>query len=727
MTAPRTAVGATETLGAPYGLLCELMAEASLTTIADPRPEFGWVVNDPRRGARQSAYQLVVATSRAAAEHAQGEVWDSGKVRSDRSVNVEYAGKPLQPHRSYFWRVRTWDVDGVASPWSEVQEFRTGDFTGKPDPWANRYPLVKTAVAPIRIVRKGKGHWFIDFGRAAFGTIWISADCPDTGRKVEVHLGEVPVAGKDEINRNPGGSRRYRRMVVSLRKGSGEYTVAITPDHRNTHGAAVLMPKEVGEVMPFRYCELVGYPGELTPAKIHQIAVHYRFGDNAADFTSSSRVLNDVWELCKYSVKATSFLGIYVDGDRERIPYEGDAYINQLCHYCVDREYTLARHTLEYLLTHPTWPMEWHLHLPLIAWADYLYTGNDEFLRAHYDELAAKTLVGLAREDGLIEEDKAMMTPAFRKSIHFAGELRSLVDWPPASFSNGRYGERDGYDMRPVNTVVNAFHYRALVLMAKIAEAIGKPGDAGQWADRAAKVKQVFNETFFDRTTGHYRDGEGSTHSALHANMFPLAFGLVPAAHVASVVEFIKSRGMACSVYGAQHLVDGLYAAGEADYALSLLTSTSERSWAHMIYDVGSTITLEAWDNKFKPNQDWNHAWGAAPANLIVRGLMGIRPLQPGFARVQIRPQPGPLTHARVKTPTIRGTIEVEVRQQKRRVTTEVLIPANVVAEVWLPTTGTSGVTENGKPLTGEHRPTAAGPGWAKVVVAGGHYRWESG
>ena len=86
-------------------------------------------------------------------------------------------------------------------------------------------------------------------------------------------------------------------------------------------------------------------------------------------------------------------------------------------------------------------------------------------------------------------------------------------------------------------------------------------------------------------------DGIGTDHASLHANMMPLAFGLVPEEHYESVVEFVKSRGMACSVYGSQFLMDGLYNAGEADYALDLLAGTAERSWYNMIR-IGSTITL---------------------------------------------------------------------------------------------------------------------------------------
>ena len=63
---------------------------------------------------------------------------------------------------------------------------------------------------------------------------------------------------------------------------------------------------------------------------------------------------------------------------------------------------------------------------------------------------------------------------------------------------------------------------------------------------------------------------------------------------------------------------------------------------------MGSTITTEAWDNVFKPNLDWNHAWGAAASNIIARQLMGIQPLTPGFSSISIKPQPGGLDNASI-------------------------------------------------------------------------------
>jgi alpha-L-rhamnosidase len=100
-----------------------------------------------------------------------------------------------------------------------------------------------------------------------------------------------------------------------------------------------------------------------------------------------------------------------------------------------------------------------------------------------------------------------------------------------------------------------------------------------------------------------------------------------------------------------------------------------------MIYDVGSTISLEAWDNKFKPNQDWNHAWGAAPANLIPRRLMGIMPIEPGFKKARIQPQIGSLTEASIKYPTPLGPIEMSISRKNDKWDVEITIPKGMIAE----------------------------------------------
>ena len=272
---------------------------------------------------------------------------------------------------------------------------------------------------------------------------------------------------------------------------------------------------------------------------------------------------------------------------------------------------------------------------------------------------------------------------AGKSAAHFKNGIRDIVDWPQV--------ERDGYDMRPVNSVVNALHHRTLLSMADIATALDKPEEARAWQERASRVKNTFQKKLIDPVTGLVVDGEGSSHSALHANIFALACGLVPEQNRERVNAFVQSRGMACSVYVSQILLEALYAAGADAHALSLLTGTGERSWAHMIYDVGTTIALEAWDNRLKPNQDWNHAWGAAPAGIIPTGLMGIRPLEPGFGSLRIAPQPGALEWAQITTPTIRGPVTVSFNNKPgQSFHLEVDLPGNTLAEIAVPTLGSS-------------------------------------
>ena len=85
-------------------------------------PRFSWVVRSDEPDQRQSAYQLVVDGA-----------WDSGRVESDQTLFVPYAGRPLTPATGYTWRVRAWDARGRAGAWSEPATFvtATGAWSGQ--------------------------------------------------------------------------------------------------------------------------------------------------------------------------------------------------------------------------------------------------------------------------------------------------------------------------------------------------------------------------------------------------------------------------------------------------------------------------------------------------------------------------------------------------------------------------------------------------------------------
>lgn len=82
-------------------------------------PRLSWVMESQGRGQRQSAYRILVATSLKGLQMDSGNLWDSGKIYSDHSVQVSYQGKPLQSGQRCYWKARVWDKDGLPSQWSE--------------------------------------------------------------------------------------------------------------------------------------------------------------------------------------------------------------------------------------------------------------------------------------------------------------------------------------------------------------------------------------------------------------------------------------------------------------------------------------------------------------------------------------------------------------------------------------------------------------------------------
>ncbi len=542
--------------------------------------------------------------------------------------------------------------------------------------WSAAAPVRLVDEPPARVTAVAPGISLVDFGRVAFGNLRL---LPPEGARgtVTVHFGEALADGR--VSRRPPGSVRYAAVRIAL-DGGAPLLVAPPADARNTRPpAAVLTPPEWGVVLPFRWVEIEGWPGELTAGHlVRQAAFASTWDDQAASFRSSDDLLDRIWELCRYSIKATTFAGVYVDGDRERIPYEADAYLNQLSHYAADRDVQMARDTFDRLMIHPTWPTEWALHMVFIAHADWLHTGDRAWLAARYDALKPKLLLDRARPDGLLVSGEPQRT------------REDIVDWPA--------GERDGFVFTPVNAVVNAFHVRALSLMSELAAAVGRTAEAEDYRVRERKAREAFNRALFVPDRGVYRDGEGTDHASLHASLFPLAFGLVPAGHAPRVAGWLARRGMACSVYAAQYLMEGLFEHGDSAQALALMTAAGDRSWRHMV-ESGTTITWEAWDQKYKPNQDWNHAWGAAPANLLPRYVLGVQPLEAGWVRARVKPRPGSLTRAAGTIPTPRGPVRIEWTRGGT-FTLALTLPPGMAARVELPAPEESrGVFRDGKPV----------------------------
>lgn len=663
--------------------------------IKSDSPSFSWIVPGEKNGTMQKSYRIIVASNRYNAERGIGNVWDSGNVDSHQSTGVVYNGTPLKPSQNYFWRVKCTTTTDGESEWSDIMTFRTAEEL---KPYGESLEVLRKEVQyPITIDTDNKDIQTIDFGKAAFGQLTLTLTSDIENDSITINLGEAFKDGR--VDPNAGLEIRYHTYRLALQKGTHTYKIKVHKDKRNTSKGAILMPDYIGEVVPFRYVEILDYKNKLNQTSAFREAVHYPFSDNASYFRSDNEILNQVWDLCKYTMKAASFSGYYVDGDRERIPYEADVLINMLGHYNVDREFSMARNSQEYLLNNPTWPTEWILQAVLIAWYDYMHTGDSRYIAANYDLLKNRALMQLKEKNGLISTTTGLQNEAFLKSINFNRNLMDIVDWPNAKSGNADdhlEGEDDGFIFTDYNAVTNAFHYEALVLLERMANELGKDEDAKFYKKESDKLKDIYVKSFLDTQKGIMKDGISTDHTSLHANMFAFDFNLVPDKYIPNVLDFIRSRKMACSVYGSQFLLESLYKGFDGDYALSLLTSQDVRSWYNMIRE-GSTMTFEAWDIRYKDNQDWNHAWGASPANIIPRKLVGVEPILPGYEKARINPQIGSLKNVESLIPTIRGDIKVKINNTDNYIL-EVTIPANMKADIYLPAVGNK-VTCNGEPI----------------------------
>jgi alpha-L-rhamnosidase len=122
----------------PVKLQCENRVDPLGVDVAQPR--FIWQVQSDERDQKQTAYQILAASSKKLLENNRGDLWDSGRVSSDNSINVEYAGSPLISRQQCFWKVKVWDKNGHASNWSASARWSMGlleqsDWQGK---WIGR-------------------------------------------------------------------------------------------------------------------------------------------------------------------------------------------------------------------------------------------------------------------------------------------------------------------------------------------------------------------------------------------------------------------------------------------------------------------------------------------------------------------------------------------------------------------------------------------------------------
>ncbi len=281
-------------------LRCEYLSEP--VGIDAARPRLSWAMESDRRGERQTAYQIQVASAPAALAAPRfrlpwsgtpaqaGLLWDSGKVESGASMQIEYGGRPLTSGADCFWKVRVWDRDGEVSPWSEPARWRMGLLA--PEDWkaqwisfrdGQRLPEKSAALylPPARHYRKA----FSADRKVVRATLFASAlgicDLHLNGRRV------------DDTFFQPGWSDYRKRAYYRTWD-----VTAMVRQGPNAIGAVVADGWYAGYV---GYALLCGYgPQKLgrnlygkTPALLLQLEVEYADGSRETIGTDASWQVTD--------------------------------------------------------------------------------------------------------------------------------------------------------------------------------------------------------------------------------------------------------------------------------------------------------------------------------------------------------------------------------------------------------------------------------------------------
>jgi alpha-L-rhamnosidase len=421
--------------------------------------------------------------------------------------------------------------------------------------------------------------------------------------------------------------------------------------------------------------QINGYNGPdiLDESNIKFIAIRNPFDDSASDFHSSNNLLNEIFKFCKISMKNLNVDYYWDTPQNERLTYEGGAIIQQMTSYTMDRDYAMPRFATEYQYYEPTWPYEYKMQSVWMGWEDYLYTGNINSIKNNWEILKEKKYSVDSTSNYLIKNISAV-----------------ALDWPKIY--------QDGYDNNKGNTsgeytdnIINAWNYIAYHHLSLMAHVLSKyftkveyKSESLRFSDIANAIRINYNQSFLNNDLKRYVDGLNSSHAAFHSSFMPVVFDMVPQKFLVDIADYLATRNMDCGVYGSQFFLWALYNLNKGDRALELITSTGKNSWYNMIYNLNAANTCEAWDPSGKDDMSKSHAWGSSAGNIIQRGLMGINPLEPGFKKISIKPQIGNLEFAKMKFPTIKGTIEVNVYNYPDSYNVEVNIPANTTAKVFV-------------------------------------------
>jgi alpha-L-rhamnosidase len=319
----------------------------------------------------------------------------------------------------------------------------------------------------------------------------------------------------------------------------------------------------------------------------------------------------------------------------------------------------------------PAWDAFWFV----LPWESYLRHGNAAALATTYPAMQRYL-------DRWIPRWTVKDGDAFAQTL-----TAGLGDWVPPE------------GVPTVNAISSTAYYAHLVrIAADTARALGQSDDASRYDRLFLSIRSDFNARFLS-ADGFYREKDADPFVQT-AQILPLAFGLVPddrlaalAARLADDIAGARGGHAYVGVLGARHVLPVLTETGQHDLAYALATQTTEPSWGYWTDVAGFTALGEHWPATTRSR---NHHFFGAIVQWFYEDLAGMRPVAPGYATIQFKPQipKAGLDRVSASHESVRGTVATSWRRTNAGLELDVTVPANATGRVYVPAPRPEAVTE---------------------------------
>lgn len=310
---------------------------------------------------------------------------------------------------------------------------------------------------------------------------------------------------------------------------------------------------------------------------------------------------------------------------------------------------------------------EWGAAFIVVPWQQYQFLGDTALLRRHYAAMKRYYEYLESRTDNDILRD-------------------GLGDWHD-------YGPRrlSRAELTPSPVTASAFYFQNARILAEVAQILGETADAEGFAADAERIRERYNEAFFDPEKGAY-----STDSQT-AQALPLVMGIVEDEDRAGVLrvlmEDLESRnyGMTSGDVGFRYLIQAL-ARNDQNEAIYRMISRREAPGYGYMLEQGATTLTESWEAT--PSSSQNHFMLGHITEWFYADLLGIAPAPdgPGFKKIIIRPNPvDGLDWVEGSYETLHGRVALRWERDRKHFRIETTIPPNTTATVHMPVEGAHG------------------------------------